>query len=192
MSNPTKIQLQLLLQELQKENASLRRAIDSLRVSEEQIHRLSQAIEQSPVSIVITDLAGTIEYANPKFCEVTGYAYDEIIGKNPRILKSGELSDEAYRDMWQTISSGREWRGEFHNRKKNGELFWELASISPIIDDEGTITSYLAVKEDITERKRAEREIIAAKDLAEHSDLLKDAYIANISHEIRTPLNVII
>jgi PAS domain S-box-containing protein len=120
------------------------------------MHWLSGAVEHSPVSIVITNRAGDIEYVNPKFTEVTGYAFKEVIGKNPRILKSGEMPLDNYRLMWKTITAGGEWCGEFHNRKKNGELYWELASISPLADDAGVITHFLAVKEDITERKRAE------------------------------------
>ena len=130
--------------------------ISKQRVAEENLRKLSQAVEQSPASIVITDTDGNIEYVNPKFSLVTGYSFKEVSGKNPRVLKSGEMSAEAYKEMWQTISSGKEWTGEFHNKKKNGELYWERASISPIIDSNGVITNYLAVKEDVTERKRSE------------------------------------
>ena len=127
--------------------------------AEEQLRKLSRAVEQSPAAVVITDTQGTIEYVNPKFVEVTGYVADEVIGQNPRILKSGEMPSEVYKRMWKAISSGKEWRGEFHNKKKNGELYWELASISAIRNSEGQITHYLAVKEDITERKRLEQEL---------------------------------
>ncbi len=120
----------------------------------EEVSKLSRAVEHCPVSIVITDKAGNIEYVNPKFTAVTGYSLQEVAGKNPRILKSGEMPPENYRRMWETIKGGGEWRGEFHNRKKNGELYWEWASISPITDPDGAITHFLAVKEDITERKR--------------------------------------
>ncbi|TAK97870.1 MAG: PAS domain S-box protein, partial [Verrucomicrobia bacterium] len=132
--------------------------ITEIKRAEEQLRKHSRAVEQSPASIVITDRNGNIEYVNPKFTEITGYALDEVRGKNPRLLKSGETSPEEYRRLWQTISAGREWRGEFHNRKKNGEQFWEFASISPIVDEGGNITHFLAVKEDITARKRAEAE----------------------------------
>ena len=130
--------------------------ISKQRVVEENLRKLSQAVEQSPASIVITDIKGNIEYVNPKFSLVTGYSFQEVSGKNPRVLKSGEMSTETYKEMWQTISSGKEWTGEFHNKKKNGELYWERASISPILDSEGIVSNYLAVKEDITERKRSE------------------------------------
>ncbi|HEX7573569.1 MAG TPA: PAS domain S-box protein, partial [Bacteroidota bacterium] len=124
-----------------------------------QLRQLSRAVEQSASSIVITDLNGNIEYVNPKFIQSTGYSLEEAIGKNPRILKSGTTLAEEYADLWETIKSGREWRGEFHNRKKNGDLYWELAQISPIKDPNGVVTHYLAVKEDITERKQMELHI---------------------------------
>ncbi len=125
----------------------------------ERLRKLSRAVEQSPVSVIITDTDGSIEYVNPKFTQVTGYSSDEVLGMNPRILKSGELSREVYREMWETITAGREWRGEFHNRKKDGELFWEFASISPIFDEQGRITHFVAVKEDITVRKLTEESL---------------------------------
>jgi two-component system, NtrC family, sensor kinase len=133
--------------------------ITKRKQAEEEIRKLSRAVKQSPSSVVITDLKGTIEYVNPKFTHVTGYSFEESIGRNPRILKSGEKSPEEYRDIWQTITSGKEWRGEFHNRKKNGELYWEYASISPIKNSDGVITHFVAVKEDITERKQIEEKI---------------------------------
>jgi len=121
-----------------------------------QLARLSAAVEQSPASIVITDTAGNIEYVNPRFTQITGYALEEVMGKNPRILKTNKTPPETYRQLWDTISAGREWHGEFINLRKNGELFYEQASISPILDEKGTITHYLAVKENLTERKRVE------------------------------------
>lgn len=130
--------------------------ITDLKEAEEQLHILHQATEQSPVSIVITDADGNIEYVNPKFEEVTGYSKEEVLGNNPRILKTGNSSSEEYKLLWETISSGREWHGEFYNRKKNGELFWEAASISPIKNQEGMITHFVGIKEDITERKAQE------------------------------------
>ena len=131
---------------------------------EEQLRKLSRAVEQSPASIVITDRHGDIEYVNPKFCQLTGYTLEEARGQNPRMLKSGEAPPEAYRQLWETICSGREWRGEFHNKKKNGDLYWEFAAISPIADDAGQITHYLAVKEDITERKRTEKALAESEE----------------------------
>jgi PAS domain S-box-containing protein len=132
------------------------RDITERKRTEEKLRELSRAVEQSPASIVITDRAGDIEYANPKFIEITGYTLADVLGKNPRILKSGDKSPEAYRELWETITAGNEWRGEFLNKKKNGGLYWESASISPIRDPAGRITHYVAVKEDITARKQAE------------------------------------
>jgi len=137
--------------------------------AEDQIRKLSQAVEQSSSSVVITNLAGDIEYANPKFTEVTGYTLDEALGQNPRVLKGGSQPKEFYADLWATISSGREWHGEFCNRKKNGELYWESASISPIRDASGEITHYVAIKDDITERRRIEQAIAEQKQLLENT-----------------------
>ena len=120
---------------------------------------LSFAIEQSPVTTVITDLSGNIVFANPKFTETTGYTLEEAIGKNPRILNTGHTPSSEYAILWNTILSGQNWHGIFQNKKKNGELYWESAVISPVKDKEGNITHFLAVKEDITERKRIEDEL---------------------------------
>ncbi len=141
------------------------RDITERKRTEEKLRQLSRAVEQSPASIVITNPAGDIEYVNPKFVNVTGYTLAEALGKNPRILKSGDKSPEAYRELWETITAGKEWSGEFHNKKKNGELYWESASISPIRDLAGRITHFVAVKEDITARKQteAEREKLVAE-----------------------------
>ncbi len=124
--------------------------------SEEQIIKLSQAVEQSPVTVVLTDLEGNIEYINQKFTDLTGYSRDEVLGKNPRILKSGLTPEEEYGKLWKAITAGGQWQGEFRNKKKNGDLFWEKASISPIKDSKGRIAHYLGIKEDITDRKRIE------------------------------------
>jgi len=132
------------------------RDISWRKEAEQQLRQLSRAVEQSPSSIVITDTQGNIQYINPKFTAISGYTSQEAIGQNPRILKSGEFPPEGYKALWETITSGREWHGEFHNKKKNGEFFWESASICPIIDESGAITHFLGIKEDITERKRTE------------------------------------
>lgn len=121
---------------------------------EKELRKLTRALEESPAIIVITDAAANIEYVNPRFTEVTGYTREEVLGKNPRILKSGLQSADVYRQMWATLTSGKTWRGEFANRDKDGGLFWESASISPLIND-GVITHYVAVKEDITKKKAA-------------------------------------
>lgn len=165
------------------------RDITSRITANEKIKLLSRAVDQSPASIIITDIRGNIQYVNQKALEVTGYQRDEVIGKNPRIFSSGELPNEAYANLWTTISQGNEWRGEFHNKKKNGELYWEYASISPIKDENGAFSQFLAIKEDTTERKEFIAKLTIEKEKAEKAGKLKDAFIANISHEIRTPLN---
>ncbi len=130
--------------------------ITNLKKEEEEIRKLSSAIEQSPSSIVITDIKGNIEYVNPHFIELTGYSKDELLGNNPRVLKTDYTPREEYVKLWKIISEGGTWQGVFHNKKKNGELYWELASISPIKNSGGTITHYIGVKENITDRKKAE------------------------------------
>ena len=147
--------------------------INDQKLAEEELRKLSRAVEQSPVSIVITDLDGNIEYANPKATETTGYTLDELKGNNPRVLKSGETSTEDYSLLWKAISSGSQWRGIFHNKKKNGEFYWESSVITPILDQNGEITHYLAVKEDITERRKTEEALqlseLRFRQLAEQS-----------------------
>lgn len=117
---------------------------------------LMHALEHSPATIIITDSDGRIVYANPKFVETTGYEIGEVIGQNPRMLKSGITSSADYRRLWKTILSGESWRGNFRNRRKDGSLYWERASISPVFNDDGKITHFMAVKEDITELMEAE------------------------------------
>lgn len=117
---------------------------------------LMHALEQSPATIIVTDAEGRIVYANPKFVETTGYDVKEAIGQTPRFLKSGETSPDEYRNLWKTILSGNEWRGTFHNRRKDGKLYWERASISPVFDADGKIANFMAVKEDITAYMEAE------------------------------------
>ena len=162
------------------------------RNAQDQVRKLSRATENSPASVVITAKDGTIEYVNPTFCEVTGYSAEEAIGNNPRVLKSGNLSESFYKNMWQTILAGETWRGDFINRKKSGEEYWESASISPISDAEGEITHFVAVKQDITERKHMEVELIQAKQAADDANKAKGDFLANMSHEIRTPMNAVI
>lgn len=148
--------------------------ITSQLQAEAELRKLSRAVEQSPVTVVITDAAGAIEYVNPSFTSKTGYTLDEVRGKSSRILRSGETSAEKYRDLWRTIHAGHEWRGEFHNRKKNGELFWEAATISPIFDEAGRITHFLAVKEDISRQKAASDRI---REQAALLDVTQDAIL---------------
>jgi len=128
--------------------------------ADEKIRTLYQAIEQSPVSVMITDTDANIEYVNSAFEQITGYLSTEVLGQNPRKLKSGKTPPKLYQEMWQTITSGKAWQGEMMNRKKNGELYWENVHITPVIFDAGTISNYLAVKEDITLRKQQEAKIL--------------------------------
>jgi len=147
------------LEKLRQRVGHLEALEDERKKMEDELLRLSRAVEQSPATVVITDSEGLIEYVNPKFVRLTGYTAAEAIGQNPRILKSGKHPPEFYRELWRTITRGEEWRGEFLNRKKNGDLYWEFASISPIKNDKGVITHFVGVKEDITERKRTEEEL---------------------------------
>jgi diguanylate cyclase (GGDEF)-like protein/PAS domain S-box-containing protein len=124
-----------------------------------ELRKLSTAVEQSANSVVITDVNGVIEYVNPKFTAVSGYSREEAIGQTPSILKSDKQTRSYYLEMWKTISAGKEWQGEFCNKTKDGRQFWELASIAPIKDEDGTITSYVAIKEDITGRKLHEEQL---------------------------------
>jgi two-component system cell cycle sensor histidine kinase/response regulator CckA len=142
---------------LSLENRLQKRMLEESR--DEQLRKLSMAVDQSPVSVIMTNAAGQIEYVNPKFTSITGYSREEVLGKNPRILKSGETAPVVYQQLWEAITAGRLWRGELHNRKKNGGLFWESAAISAVRDQKGMITHFIAIKEDITERKHAEEEL---------------------------------
>lgn len=136
------------------------RDITARKTSETQLRKLSQAIEQMAASVVITDTDGTIEYVNPAFTENTGYASLEAIGQNPRILKSGQMRQENYEQMWSQLIRGETWRGELQNRRKDGSLFWELATIAPVKDIDGQTTHYVAVKEEISARKSMEEKLV--------------------------------
>lgn len=159
--------------------------------AEEKLRLLGASVEQSPVCIVIVNRYGRIEYVNQTFTLTTGYSAEEAIGMNPRILKSGYHDKSYYKNLWDTILSGKDWVGEFLNKKKNGQLYWESAIISPVADENGTISHFVAIKEDITAKRKITEELIRAKERAEESDRLKSAFLANLSHEIRTPMNAI-
>lgn len=158
------------------------RDVTERRRNEAALRQLSAAVEQSPASIMITDPSGSISYVNRKFSECTGYSFEEVRGKTPGILNSGHSPREMYATLWQTIRQGKEWRGEFCNRRKNGELFWESAAVSPIFDQNGAIANFLGVKEDITERRKLEAELRQAQKLEGVGQLA-----AGIAHEINTP-----
>lgn len=180
------------------------------KADEDQLRKLSQAVEQSAESIIITNLQGDIEYVNQAFVNSTGYRFEEVRGKNPRILKSGRTPDDTYRDLWNTLLRGESWSGEFCNRAKDGRLYYESATITPSRQPDGTVTHYVAVKFDITETKQLinqlhkyrnqleelvehrTEELAEARRQAETANKAKSTFLANMSHEIRTPMNAII
>lgn len=168
--------------------------ISERKRNEEKVRQLLHTIEHSPVLVVITDTEGKVTYVNRKFTEVTGYAASEVIGQNPRLLKSGECSPEVYLELWRTITQGRTWRGEFHNRKKDGELYWESAVISPLLDDTGRVTHFVAIKEDITERKRADLEAQELRNNLVHLTRVNSlgALSGSLAHELNQPLGIIL
>ncbi len=168
------------------EVAIFARDISDRKRAESELRRLYQAIQQTPSSIVITDPKGAIVYVNPKFCDLSGYAYEEVIGRNPRILRSGHTSPEEYKNLWQTIASGEIWQGEFCNRKKNGQLFWETASIAPVKNDEGRIINFVAVKEDVTERRAVEDQLRQSQKMQAIGQLT-----GGIAHDFNNLLTII-
>jgi len=152
--------------------------------AEEELKKLGAAVRQGPISIVITDPDGSIEYVNPKFCSLTEYSKQEVLGKNPRILQSGKTPKKIYDKFWKTILAGKDWHGELHNKKKNGDLYWENVVISPILNKDGDITHFLGVKEDITQRKITEKKMAAS--LLEKEMLLKE-----IHHRVKNNMQII-
>jgi PAS domain S-box-containing protein len=162
--------------------------VQFFKLSESSIQKLSSAIEQSPVSVIITNTTGEIEYVNPKFTLVSGYTLDEVKGSNIRNLKSALNSEENNKVLWEAIGSGKELKCELLNKNKDDELYWESVLITPIKDSNSEIINYLIIKEDITEKKNYESELRIAKENAEESNRLKSNFLANMSHELRTPM----
>jgi PAS domain S-box-containing protein len=158
--------------------------ITERKAADERLRQLSRSVEQAPLSIVITDLQGDILYVNPSFTRNTGYSLDEVLGRNPRILKSGQTPAGRYHEMWEALCSGAVWEGELHNRRKSGELFIEHAVIAPVLDAQGRTSHYVAVKEDITQRKGAEHALQAS--LHEKVALLNEVH-----HRVKNNLQVI-
>jgi len=160
--------------------------ITDKKSADDQIRVLSKAIEQSPVSVVITDVSGKIEFVNPKFSELTGYSPNEVIGRTPRILKTEKSSPELHRQLWDTITRGLTWSGEFVNRKKNGDEFLERATISPIRDTNGVITRFMAIKEDITEYRKTRTQLIQAQKMEAVGQLT-----SGLAHDFNNILSII-
>ncbi len=166
--------------------------VTARRGAEARLRLLSAGLEAAANGVVITDRQGTIVWANPAFSQLTGYAQEEVLGENPRLLKSGQQSQEFYQEMWQTILAGQVWRGELVNRRKDGRLYTEEMAITPVRDESGEIGHFIAIKQDVTARKQAEAALRQAKEAAEAASRAKSTFLANMSHELRTPLNVII
>jgi len=158
--------------------------ITERKAAEARLRQLSSAVEQAPIAVVITDLQGNIEYANPGFTQVTGYTAQEVLGVNPRILQSGKTPSAVYVEMWQTLVSGGVWQGELHNRKKSGDIFIENAVIAPVLDEQGQATHYVALKQDITRRKQAEQMLLTSLDE-------KMALLNEVHHRVKNNLQVI-
>ena len=168
--------------------------ITDQKKAEESLHKLSQAIDQSPATVIITDVDGNIEYVNRRFIQLTGHASEEVLGKNPRILKSGHTSDKEYQRLWQTIKSGDEWSGEFLNKAKNGELFWQRTLITSITDEAGRITNFLSVSENVTKQKQAEQSLQEMRAQLTHAARLSTLgeMVAELAHELNHPLYAIL
>lgn len=162
--------------------------ISNSKITEENVKKLTLAIQQTSDAIVITDEKGYIEYINPAFIKITGYNSEEVVGKKISILKSGLTDENLYKKLWETVLSGKTWFGEIRNKKKNGELYWENNSISPVKNDKGEITNFIDIKNDITSFKQSYEELKTLKEKTEESNKLKYSLLSNITREFRAPL----
>ncbi len=179
--------------ELERANRELRIEVAERQQAQELLRKLSRAVEQSPTMVMITDTRGAVEYVNPRFTQITGYPLEEILGQNPRLLKSGDTDVRTYQQLWETITNGGEWRGELRDRKKSGELFWIHTAISPIRDARGVITHFLAEMEDVTRRKLLEQEVGERnREIVKTQALAAMGQAASmIAHDLRNPLSSI-
>lgn len=182
-----------LEQRVEQRTRKLSNEIAERKRAEENLHKLSQAVEQSPAMTIITNPDGVIEYVNPRFVAVTGYTLDDVVGKTPRILKSDTIDKQTYKELWGTISAGREWTGEFLNRKKNGDRYWVRTTISPVKGGNGAITHFLGISEDITAFKAAEQERRKQQaELAHAGRVITLGEMAtSLAHELNQPLSII-
>jgi PAS domain S-box-containing protein len=178
----------LLEQRVNERTRSLSEAHDQAVIVSNHMRKYYRAMEQSGATIVITDRNGNIEYANPMFEQSTGYKLSESIGKNPRVLQSGSHPKEYYESLWQTISTGNVWHGEFLNKRKDGSLFWESATIAPVLNSNGVVSNYVAIKEDVSAKKQLQDSLELAHDQALEASRLKSQLLSRVSHELRTPL----
>ncbi len=173
-------------------NKTLKKEIEQRKKAQKDLDKFLQVIEQTPISVMITDKNGIVEYANPFCSKKTQYSNKELTGNNANILKSGLQDSSFYKELWDTIKDGKNWHGEFQNKKKGGELFWERAIIAPLFDRKGDIVHFAAIKDDITQSLKEKEELKLAKKEAEDANSAKSDFLAKMSHEIRTPMNAVL